>query len=562
MVKFMRAYWNIFIFIGLLSALGFNANAAEPPHAGDQIRQIPPSPPVRKTAPELPAKQEHTPTVPIPTHSTIRVNSLHITGQTVYSETELITITGFKPASELTLNDLREMALKISDFYHKNGYFVAFAYLAAQEITNGTVNISVVEGHYGDISVHNKTNLSDNLAHSLLSGLSTGGLIYSAPLERRLLLLSDLPGIVVKSTMVPGGSIGASDLIVDITSGERVTGSVEADNAGNRYTGAYRLGVTVNLNNPMGLGDIATLRTLVSNGGLYYVRTSYQIQTGNVTVGAAYSVLGYQLGEEFKDLQANGTAQIMSIFGSYPLIRSYDKNLRVQLAFDDKTFQDRVDSTSTVTDKSARVLMISLYGDQRDNFYGGGQNSYSLTWTTGSITLQTPSVYVSDAVTAQTSGQYNKFSYRAMRLQNITEAISLYAAINGQLALKNLDVSEKIELGGMYAVRAYPEGEAYADQGYIMNLEVRLLLPPFSERMPGQIHLIGFADTGTVTINKNPWTSEPNHKTLQGAGLGITWEKYNDFAVKAYYARKLGSETATSAPDSPDQFWVQLVKYF
>jgi hypothetical protein len=32
--------------------------------------------------------------------------------------------------------------------------------------------------------------------------------------------------------------------------------------------------------------------------------------------------------------------------------------------------------------------------------------------------------------------------------------------------------------------------------------------------------------------------------------------------VKAYYARKLGSEDAQSAPDKSGRFWVQAVKYF
>ncbi len=542
--------------------MSFNAIAADPPHAGEQMLQIPPTPSTHKTAPKLPTPLEQAAAAAVPEHDTIMVTSLRITGHTLYSESQLLAITGFTPPRELTLAELREMALKITNFYHKQGYFVAFAYLATQEITKGTVTISIIEGHYGEIALHNKTQLSENLAHSLLSGLSTGDPINSAPLEHRLLLLSDLPGIVVKSTLIPGSSIGASDLIVDISPAEQVTGSVEADNAGNRYTGAYRLGTTVNLNNTMGLGDVATLRTLVSNADLYYIRTSYQLQTGNATIGAAYSILGYQLGEEFKALHAHGTAQIMSIFGSYPLLRSYDNNLGLQLAFDDKAFQDKVDSTSTVTDKTARVMMLSLSGDQRDSYFGGGQSSYSFTWTTGTIAIQTPSPYAYDALTAQSSGQYNKFSYRAARLQNVTESLSLYAAINGQIALKNLDVSEKIELGGMYAVRAYPEGEAFADQGFILNLEARLLLPPFSEHLPGQIHLIAFADSGTATINKNPWTNEPNDKTVQGAGLGITWEKYNNFAVRAYYARKLGTGNATSAPEAPERFWVQLVKYF
>ena len=144
----------------------------------------------------------------------------------------------------------------------------------------------------------------------------------------------------------------------------------------------------------------------------------------------------------------------------------------------------------------------------------------------------------------------------------MTEPIPLYASIHGQFAFDNLDVSEKMELGGMYAVRAYPEGEAYADQGYVLTMEARLQLPKFFERLPGQMQLIGFVDTGTVTVNKDPWTAESNSRTLSGAGAGFNWMDYNNFSVKAYYAFKLGNEAATSAPDSSGRFWIQLVKYF
>ena len=116
----------------------------------------------------------------------------------------------------------------------------------------------------------------------------------------------------------------------------------------------------------------------------------------------------------------------------------------------------------------------------------------------------------------------------------------------------------------MYGVRAYPVGEGYGDEGYIATLEARLLLPKFWERMPGQMHLIGFADTGTVTVNKNPWpgAAVPNHRTLSGAGIGLTWEDYNNFVVNTYWAHKLGNEVATSAPDKNGRFWIQVVKFF
>lgn len=535
---------------------------AQQPDAGSQMQQIPPVPLPQKFEPTVDVVPQSAPTSAETAGVRIVVKSLNFSGAHVYAEAELLALTGFVPGSELSLDELRSMASKIGNHYRSNGYFVAQAYLPAQDIKDGAVTIAVIEGEYGKITLNNQTRLADGLANSQLSGLNSGDVIQAEPLENRLLLLSDIPGVKVKSTLVPGATVGASDLIVDLTPGPTVSGEVDFDNAGNRYTGEYRLGGTVNLNNLAGHGDVASLRAMTSGEGLNYARASYQMQFGKATAGVAYSALKYKLGEEFESLRAHGTAEIASIYGSYPLIRSRNNNLSAGLVYEDKTFQDKVDSTSLVTDKSAQVLSASLYGNQRDRFGGGGVTSYALTWSTGNIDIETPAARIIDAATAKTNGHYDKIGFRAARLQRVTDSVSLSAAINGQFASKNLDSSEKMELGGMYGVRAYPEGEAYADEGYVLNLEARYLLPKYSATMPGQMHLIGFIDTGSVTTHKRPWVAGPNSRTLSGAGVGLSWGEANNFLARAYYAVKLGNEAATSAPDKSGRFWIQLIKYF
>ena len=537
--------------------------AQQAPSSGSQLLQIPPSPVPQRAPPAIRIEQgTASSSTPGSDELKILVNSLQVTGAQLYSQADLIAVTGFRPGSELSLNDLRAMALKITERYRKNGYFVAQAYLPAQDIKDNTVTIAVLEGRYGSVRLNNQTRLSDAQANSLLSGLNSGEIIANEPLESRLLLLSDLPGVKVSSTMVPGASLGTSDLIVDVTPGQDVTGSIDTDNAGNRYTGEYRLGATVNLNNPLGLGDVASLRVLTTGSGLNYARASYQMPFGRARAGVAYSHLNYKLGREFAPLQAHGTADVASIFGSYPLVRSRDDNLNVGLAFDAKRFHDRVDVTPSVTDKRAQVLVASLYGDHRDALGGGGSSAYSIAVSAGNIDIQTPVALAADAATARSNGRFNKLGFNVSRLQNLGGPFSLYAGINGQVASKNLDVSEKMELGGMNAVRAYPEGEAYADQGYLVTLEARMDLPRFSDRLPGQMQLIGFVDAGSVTLHKNPWFVGSNNRSLSGAGAGITWAENNSFFVRAYYARKLGGESAISAPDRSGRFWIQAVKYF
>ena len=411
------------------------------------------------------------------------------------------------------------------------------------------------------MTLNNHTNLSNGLAKDVLSGLNKGDVVMTAPLERRLLLLSDIPGVRVASTLVPGDAVGDSDLIVDLTPGKRISGVLEADNAGSRYTGEIRGGATVNLNDVLGQGDRASLRVLTSGEGLTYLRGSYQAQVHNLTLGVAYSALWYRLGKEFAGLDASGTAEVASVYASYPLIRSHNNNLYALADFDHRTFQDKVGAASTVTDKTAEVLGVGFSGDHRDRFGGGGADTYSLIFSAGDLDIRSAQARVVDAATGRTNGQYNKLAFYVDRQQAIAGPFSLFGAVRGQVASKNLDISEKMELGGAYGVRAYPEGEGYGDQGYVATVEGRLALPRWRV-LPGRTALFVFADTGQVDEVRSPWFAGPNHLTRSGAGVGVSWSDNNNFLLKITYAAKLGGAKATSAPDAPGRLWVQLAKFF
>ena len=544
-----------------LLAIGQSAFAQQAGVSG-QIRQIPPAPVQPKAIPDIRVERTAPQAAPEPAGARIVVNSLHVTGASRFTEAELIAATGFQPGIELDLTGLRALAARISDFYSRHGYFVAQAYLPAQNVSEGAITITVIEGQYGKVTLNNQTNVSNGLAHSVLSGLDTGDLVYMPPLERRLLLLSDLPGVRVKSTLTPGTSVGTSDLLIDMAQGRRVTGSLEADNAGNRYTGTYRAGGTINFNEPTGHGDVLSLRALTAGEGLTYLRGSYQARIQNATVGVAYEHLWYKLGKEFSPLHAHGTLGIASVYGSYPVIRSYDTNFYVLGELAAKTFKDEVDTTGSVTDKTARVATVGFAGDHHDRLWGGGWTTYAVNGVFGDFNIKTPAVRAVDAATARTDGSYQVLTLQAARLQVLAGPVSLYSQARGQLASKNLDASEKMELGGAYGVRAYPEGEAYGDEGYILTAEARLRLASLSESVGGEVQAFAFVDHGAITINKHPWAAGDNHRSLSAAGLGLSWADTHGLLIKAAYAFKLGNERALSAPDKSGRLWVQITKFF
>ena len=531
------------------------------PSAGGLLQQMPLLPAAPQRAPQLDLPTPK-PASGLPAPAAVFVaQRLNVTGASAYTEAELVKVAGFEPGQSLSLRVLGEMADKITQHYRQRGYGVAQAYLPAQEVQNGAVTLVVLEGQYGQITLNNSSDLDDQLPRSLLADLNYGDVIMAQPLEERLLLLSDVPGVQVRSTLMPGASRGLSDLVVELKPGPLLSGSLDADNAGNRYTGEYRAGATVHLNNPSGRGDLLTLRGLSSGEGLNYLRAAYQAPLGRARLGLAYSDLSYQLGHEFEPLQAQGHARITTLFANYPLRRSRQSNMNVGLSWDHKVFQDRLEAMALVTDKQTQVVTVSLSGDQRDGLGAGGLNTYSLAWSTGHVDIQTPAARALDASTANTNGHFNKLSFAVSRMQQVRQGLTLWTSLSGQMASQNLDVSEKMALGGMYGVRAYPEGEAAADEGYLLTLEVRqqwLGLAPAN----GQVHLAAFVDAGVVKLNHSPWTSTPTHRHLSGAGVGVYWTQTRDFSVKAFYARKLGNADAVSAPDRSGRFWIQGVKYF
>ena len=549
------------LIVAALVATGQSAYAQQPPAAG-QLQQIPPAAAPRRSTPDIRIERPDPSVDAVAEGASIRVDALRVTGATLFTEAELVATADVTPGHDLTLPELRNAAARITRFYNDRGYVLAQAYLPAQDVVGGTVTIAVVEGRYGAIELRNQSGVPDALAGGMLDGLNPGDPVAIAPLERRLLLLSDIPGVVVHSTLSPGAEVGSSDLTVDLTRARRISGSLEADNAGNRYTGAYRFGGSVNLHNPTGLGDLISLRLLASTEGLAYGRAAWQAPLGDATVGVAYTHLQYDLGREFAVLDAGGTADIFSVFASYPLIRSRNANLYALASFDAKFLSDEIGLVSQVSDKEIRALTVGLRGDSRDGFGGGGWNTGSWSWTSGELDIESPFERAADAATARSQGGFNKLQYALSRLQTVSGPLSLYGSLRGQMATDNLDPSEKMELGGAYAVRAYPEGEAYGDEGYVATIEARLALDEWTASLPGRFQLIGFVDAGEVDFAHDPWFAGSNHARRSGVGAGLVWSGPDDLFVRVTYAHRLGDQIATSGPDDGGRAWFQIVKLF
>jgi hemolysin activation/secretion protein len=199
---------------------------------------------------------------------------------------------------KLVIATLYKLVGRITDYYHSHGYPLARAVIPAQTISNGVVHVQVYEAEYGKIELNNSSRVKSLLLAKTLSSLQPGDVIAQAKLDRALLLLSDIPGVVVNSTLKPGEAVGTSDLQVTTSPSKRVYGNVVLDNYGNGYTGRPRIGGTVNVIDPLGLGlgDTLSLSGLSAGDGLNYGRVAYEsmLNQYGTRMGGSFSALHYK----------------------------------------------------------------------------------------------------------------------------------------------------------------------------------------------------------------------------------------------------------------------------
>ncbi len=534
------------------------------PDAGQVLRELDrpkatPPPAARETVPiVLPPEP---PAAQISDDTKITVTTFNITGSSVFSAATLQALLHQWQGRELTLTDLQAAAARITRHYREHGYLVARAYLPAQTLHNGTLDIVVSEGRIGQLVLQNNSRVAAPHSQRLAGQIKPGTIINEAALESTLLSLNETPGIgAVNAALQPGASVGLSDLIVSLQAGPLVTGGIDASNYGNRYTGTYLAGATLNLNSPLHLGDQLSARIQASNEALHSTRLAYRLPLGSngLLAGAAWSDSTYQLGQNFAALQANGDARINSIFASYPLVRSRIFTITGALTLEQKSLQDRVDSVATAVSKKIRLTTAGLSGDGR---WRHGDYLFSIAYTGGNVDIQTPDALASDEASARTNGHYDKLTYAARARLPVSNVWSVSALISGQHSGKNLDSSEKFSLGGADGVRAYPQGEAAADDGCLVTVELRYALPSLAIAAQNP-QISGFIDTGMVRINHSPFASGGNRRHLSGIGFGLHWAMFNALELQLGIAWKLSQTDATSDSERSARAWLQAVKYF
>lgn len=482
----------------------------------------------------------------------VRVQRLSLQGCQAIACDALIASLGDLPQEALSLAEIEALAQRLADAYKRAGYPFAQVLIPPQRITDGTLQLRVLEGALGRTTVQGTDPLAQGAQPFLDAGLPLSEALREDRLERTMLLIDDQPGFKLRPVLRPGQGVGESDLLAQVSRQNRVSGDIGLDNTGNRSTGVHRLKAALNINSPFVFGDRVAINALTTDANMWLGAVSYERPLGaqgwRGQVGASRT--SYTLGGAFSALGAHGTADAVTLKASYPVLRSQSANLLTSVSVQHKALQDSYDSVGLVRDKSSELVTVGAQFDRRDAWLGGGVTYGQLSFTHGTLHLDSASLDL-DRSSARTAGGFGKFNLDLARIQKLAGAWSLYARVSAQWTQGNLDSSEKYGLGGFLGVRAYPMGEGTGDRGWLGQSELRYTM--------GEVTTFLLADVGQMSVNAQPWdSSSRNRRSIAGAGAGLRWGQAGWTIEALVSARVRGHAAQAEAPDRPMRAWLSL----
>lgn len=572
----------------LFASLAPSVQAAPPqiPNSGLLMRETRELPEIPKKEPEVNIENAAQPRPAMQPQSDLQVTVQYFSfsGNSQFSNNELQALLTKYKGHPIGFNDLQEAANIITEYYRKEGYLIAHAYLPAQSIKNGIVEIVILEGHLDGSHLDSKsieligdTRINKSVIQRFLNTRKVGEWVTDADISELSLLINDLSGINSKVVLSPGSKSGTTAMGLKVKEAPLVNGYFTSDNHGLYSTGYYRFDGGININDPFGLGDQLSLRAQTTEtGGSVMGSANYNLPINGygTRLGFNFSELHYSLGRSFSALNAEGIARTVGSSLTHPLYLSREARLTGIAHYEHRWLHDNMDpqlnAANPRNQREINVMSFSLAGSLYDKIIpAGGMTQAYLNVSAGEVYFTNQLAALADNATGLHSrGGYHKFDWQLSRTQNVWGSawgdISLYSNFSGQVASKNLDSSEQISLGGPNAIRAYPVGEGSADEGWIFNGETRYNLPTIAA-VPGHIQFIGFIDTGYSRINANPLAGQGRNRHLTGYGLGINWLGAAGFNLRTSLAwRDIGSQP-TSDPSvhiNEPQAYFQLTKIF
>ena len=505
-----------------------------------------PLPEFRKPAPELlelpPVKPPEAGRVPFGVRVTVR--KFRITGNTAISEAELAKVAAPFENRELGSAELEELRRQLTLLYVNRGYINSGAVIPDQRLTDGVVEIRIIEGRLARIEVEGTEHFRKEYFSDRIE-LHAGPPLNMGELEQGLQIrLRDPLVTSINAQLVPGERPGEAVLKTRIAEAPRYDLGASLDNKLSPSLGEAQLTLHGALRNLYGGGDVLTADFSGAEGIPYDILVRYRapLTARDTTLGLYYERAKSEVVQKpFDALEITSEIESFGLQLSRPVYRTANRDLLLGASLERRESETSLlgepfSFSPGVENGKATVAVLRLAQD----FVDRARDQVVAARSIFSFGLDAFGSTVHD------DAPDSRFVTWLLQFQWVRRfgerGHQLHFRASGQFANDPLLPIEQFSVGGLDSVRGFRTNQLVRDYGYTASLEYRL--PVFSNPTGWRnLQLAAFADTGGAKNKDGP---NPTPTRLTGLGLGLVWSLGARYQAEIYFA-----DGRTDVPEQP-----------
>lgn len=452
-----------------------------------------------------------------------------------------------KLAKPVALEDVSEIAERITALYRSEGLFLSQAVVGPQDLSTGIANITVFEGEISNVAIDGD---GADLVRPLVDDLVSSSPAKLADIEERLVRARDIPGLTVTSQVRPNPDDPSEHELVLQTEfdGSRVFAGL--NNWGWERSGPLQSYATYLGNSLVFAGDQVSLSlfstpenpeeyTQLAAGYTYAFTSGDRLRTG-LSVSASGG------GYDPNDQEPGGES--VGLWSRYerPLQLRRTQSVWFIAALDIQHKENDWISGGGYQDE-LRVARLALRGTRSGK---SASTRYVVRVSSGLDVLGASGTSATNRSKFDADAEFLKVDAYLSHYRDIGRHFGVYADISGQFSDEPLLLSEEFSVGGPDLGRAYRYGELTGDRGIGGQIELRAGLDPKGEVISFLQGYAFYDISAAWNASSSGWEMED----LSSAGLGMRVSLFDSVSARIEMAKPL-----TQIPyDEVDRDWRQF----
>jgi hemolysin activation/secretion protein len=449
---------------------------------------------------------------------------------------------GWRPLVGRTFSaaDLVQITDALARVYERNDIAIYTLAIEAQDLTGGLVRVRAFEGYVEQVAITGPDGGgARSLVNRYVAQITTERPLRRSTLQRYVSLIRDIPGLNATAALANGAGDAGVILQLDLKA-RPVQAALAVNNRGTAFLGRTQVAADLYVNSGLRPGDQTRLSFAMPTDTKrfqYYAAQRSDPIGGNGLV-ASLNVSHLRTRPKGTDIRGHASAAGLQL--SYPLLRSYERDVYATLGLDGVN-NDNAFLGFTFADDRTRAVRAALAYSQ--------QTSRRLAFA--SVTLSRGINGLGARTTDPGLGKpaFTKLNSRAGASFALGPQGALRINATGQLSADRLPATEQFSLGGDEFGRAFPAAIIAGDEGVAAVAELAYApasLPPSLQGSEGY----AFVDAGQVWYRARLGAPAADAR-VASAGVGLRAKLVNRVLIQLEAAKSLENP----APGFVDSGW-------